>query len=94
MYLLELLANAKIEILTQSTVLEITEGGIIFADKDGRTHTREADTVVTALGLKPRRKLLDDLKGQVPEVYSIGDCVEPRKVINAIWEGFRTARLI
>ena len=24
----------------------------------------------------------------------IGGLVEPRKVINAIWEGFRTARLI
>ncbi len=28
------------------------------------------------------------------EIYSIGDCVEPRKLLNAIWEGFRSARLI
>ena len=30
----------------------------------------------------------------MPEMYAIGDCVETRKIINAIWEGFRIARLV
>ena len=39
-------------------------------------------------------ELSEALKDKVPEVYPIGDCVEPGKVKNAIWGGFRTARLI
>jgi len=34
------------------------------------------------------------LKDKVSEIYVIGDYVEPRKVLNAIWEGYRFARLI
>ena len=47
-----------------------------------------------AVGSKPNKGLKETLKDKVPEIYVIGDCVEPRKVINAIWEGFRLARLI
>lgn len=28
------------------------------------------------------------------KVFAIGDCVKPRKILNAIREGFHTARLI
>jgi hypothetical protein len=34
------------------------------------------------------------LEGAVPELYTIGDCVEPRKVMEAIYEGWRIARTI
>ena len=53
-----------------------------------------ADTVVLAVGLKPNNGLWETLSGEVREIYAIGDCVKPRRVLNAIWEGFRTARLI
>jgi len=93
-HLLKLLADTNVRILTDTNVLEITDEGIAIADKDGKKSTLEADTVVLALGLKPCGELLEALKDKVPEVYAIGDCVEPRKVLNAIEEGFRTARLI
>ena len=93
-HLLQLLADAKAEILTETKVLEITDEGITIADKHGKRSTLEADTVVLAVGLKPNEKLLKSLTDKVPEVYAIGDCVEPRIVINAIWEGFHTARQI
>jgi len=50
--------------------------------------------VVLCCGFKPCNQLTEALKDKVPELYAIGDCVAPRKVINAIWEGFRIARLI
>ncbi|MFC1987976.1 hypothetical protein ACFLVH_05490 [Chloroflexota bacterium] len=50
--------------------------------------------MVLAVGLKAEEKLSGALADKVSEVYTIGDCVEPRKVINAMWEGFHTARLI
>jgi len=30
----------------------------------------------------------------VPELYPIGDCLLPRRLMDAIWEGFRLARLV
>jgi hypothetical protein len=32
------------------------------------------------------------LKGKVSELHRIGDCVQPRLVIEAIWEGFTVGR--
>ena len=94
MHLLKLLADADVNILTETKCLEIRDNGITIADKYGKRSTLEADTVVLAVGLKSNEGLLEALKDKIPEVYAIGDCVEPRKVINAIWEGFRTARLV
>ncbi len=94
MHLLELLADMDVQILTETKFLEITDKGIAIADKYGKRSTLEADTIVLAMGLRSNEGLLDALRDKVPEVYAIGDCVEPRKVINAIWEGFRIARLI
>lgn len=94
MHLLKLLANANVRILTETEALEITDEGIIISDKDGKRSTLGADTIVLAIGLKPNKKLFEALNGKVSEIYAIGDCVEPRKVVNAIREGFRLARII
>ncbi|MFC1990200.1 FAD-dependent oxidoreductase, partial [Chloroflexota bacterium] len=92
--LLKLLSDAKVNILTNTMVLEITAKGITVADECGDRSTLKADTVVLAVGFKSSDHLLTTLREKVPEVYAIGDCVEPRKVINAIWEGYRIARLV
>lgn len=91
--LLQLLTKYGVDLLTGTSILEITDDGAVVSDKSG-TRTLKADTVVLALGLKPEVGLLKAMEGKQAEMWSIGDCVEPRKVINAIWEGFRTARLI
>ena len=94
MHLEKLLADSQVEILTKTELLEITDKGIVIADKDGRRSTLEADTVVFATGFEPNDTLFKALKGKVPELYSIGDCVVPRKATDAISEGFRIGRLI
>ena len=93
MHLLKLLADVNVRILTETHVSEIMDDGLVIVDKYGKQNKLSSDTVVLAAGLKPNSRL-EALKGKVPEIYAIGDCVEPRKVINAIWEGFRVARLI
>jgi 2-enoate reductase len=93
-HMLKLLTDAKVEILTETKVLEITDEGVTIADKLGKRSTLKADTVILAIGLKSNKKLLKSLTDRVPEVYAIGDCAEPRRVINAIWEAFHTARQI
>jgi 2-enoate reductase len=93
-HMLSLLADAKVEIFTDSKILEITDEGAITADKNGNKRNLEAVSVVLALGLKSKEDLSSALKDKVPEVYTVGDCVKPRMVINAIWDGFHIARRI
>jgi len=45
-------------------------------------------------GMSSCNELQKILDGKVPELYAIGDCVEPRLIINAMWEAFHTARKI
>ncbi|MFC1915395.1 FAD-dependent oxidoreductase [Chloroflexota bacterium] len=92
--LLEMLADAGVEVLTDTVISEITTEGVITIDKNGKCTPRKADTVVVAVGHKPENKLIDALSDDVLEVYAVGDCVNPRVILNAIWEGYRTARLV
>ncbi|MFC1930199.1 FAD-dependent oxidoreductase, partial [Chloroflexota bacterium] len=94
LHLLGLIADASVKVLTETNVLEIRDNSIITTDKRGKKNELQCDTVVLAVGSQPNTELEKALKDKLPEVYAIGDCVEPRKVINAMWEGFRIARLI
>ncbi|MDO9309732.1 MAG: mycofactocin system FadH/OYE family oxidoreductase 2 [Deltaproteobacteria bacterium] len=50
------------------------------------------DSLVLAMGQQVDDDLYMSLKGKVPELYRIGDCVSPRKVDMAIWEGHKIGR--
>ena len=52
------------------------------------------DSLVLAMGQQVDDDLYMSLKGKVPELYRIGDCVAPRKVDMAIWEGHKLGREI
>lgn len=45
------------------------------------------DTVVLCMHNRPNHDLYQALEGRVPELHQIGDCVAPRRVLNAIYEG-------
>ncbi len=94
MHFVKLLQDNEVKILVGTRVLEITGKGVAVAGKDGRKSTLAADSVVIAVGLKANDALLESVREQVPEIHAIGDCVQPRKVIDAIWEAYRVARLI
>jgi pyruvate/2-oxoglutarate dehydrogenase complex dihydrolipoamide dehydrogenase (E3) component len=46
------------------------------------------DTVVLATGSKARDELYFSLKGRVENLHRIGDCLAPRKLDHAIYEGY------
>lgn len=78
-------------------VSEITDSGI-YIDYD-RHLLRGllflgADTIVLAVGSSTRTRLAEEIKDLVPELYRIGDCVEPRSAMEAIREGAEIARQI
>jgi 2,4-dienoyl-CoA reductase-like NADH-dependent reductase (Old Yellow Enzyme family)/thioredoxin reductase len=73
---------------TGTSCREITEKGVKALDKDGNELFFDADTVVLATGMKPLRELAESFYGIVYDVKLIGDCVRPRKVDDATYEGF------
>ena len=52
------------------------------------------DTVVLAAGGKADDRLYEELRGRVPELHAIGDCLQPRDVEAAVYDGHRVARAI
>lgn len=92
--LMEILADHNIKMLTDTTVSEISDEGVIVIEKSGEKKELKADGVIMAVGLRPRDSLQKALTGKAAELYTVGDCVRPRKIMAAIWEGYRLARLI
>jgi len=93
MNLLQMLAKSGVEINTKTKVLEITDEGVVVETVNG-LKSLKADTVVLAVGLKPEKELMESLEDKLPFVHAVGDCVEAREIINAIWEAYHAARLI
>ena len=86
--LLQKLEEAGVRILAGLTIKGFSDEGIIAAEQDGQLRSFQADTVVLALGVKSKKDLERRLKGITAELYSVGDCISPRKVGDAIHEGF------
>jgi pyruvate/2-oxoglutarate dehydrogenase complex dihydrolipoamide dehydrogenase (E3) component len=84
-------AGARLE--TEASVVEITDKGVKIS-RDGSTEFVEADTVVIAGGLVPNAKLAEEFSGKGPLIYSIGDCAEPGKLLEATTSGFLTGQQI
>ncbi|MBC7294241.1 MAG: FAD-dependent oxidoreductase, partial [Thermoleophilia bacterium] len=81
--LLELLAQAEVEILAGTTVTAVTTNGVMVTNATGRTSELQAETVVHALGMRPRTEAAEALVGAAPRVHLVGDCVRPRLLIDA-----------
>jgi 2,4-dienoyl-CoA reductase (NADPH2) len=79
-------AGSRLE--TQARVLEIADRSVTIERADSSRETIEADTVVMAGGLQPDTGLADGLAGKIAEVYNIGDCSEPGKLLEATAAGF------
>ncbi len=93
-FLLEQMDVMGVDVRTGSRVVEITGSGVIFEDRAGNRRQHHADSVVFALGLVPRNDTVIQMNNGIPETHKIGDCVAPRNVMSALWEGFRIARLV
>jgi 2,4-dienoyl-CoA reductase (NADPH2) len=86
------LAIQGVTMITKVTYEKITDNGLTITTKDGKRQHLEADSIIPLVPWQPNTELVKSLKRHVPEVYSIGDCKEPRLILDAIGEGFRVAR--
>jgi len=80
-------------VFTVFTVLKEISGNTVKVANvfTGGERVMEADTVVLATGYRADDSLYRALKGQVDELYAIGDCYAPRRALDAIHEGYNTA---
>jgi len=90
-FLLAELAKDKVGILTSTRAEEVTDQGLVVTSKDGTRQLIGADSIVLAAGSKPNNELYEALKGKIPEVYSVGDCVKCGLVLDAISQAYETA---
>lgn len=94
-----LLAELERKEIKQKTGLqlkEVTSTGIVVKDENGKEESIKANTIVMATGLQANDSLFNDLKDKVTvdEIYKIGDCVAPRKFIDAVHEAYTVAMSI
>jgi 2,4-dienoyl-CoA reductase-like NADH-dependent reductase (Old Yellow Enzyme family)/NADPH-dependent 2,4-dienoyl-CoA reductase/sulfur reductase-like enzyme len=66
---------------------EINSKGIALVDKDGKDVFFEANHIVLATGARPLSDFQESDKKQFREVYEAGDCVEVRRLLEAVHEG-------
>jgi len=89
--LMELLDKHGVKIKTEMTLIRMEDNAVVVRDRGQNEIKLPADTLVLALGLKPRVDLVKRLRESANEVYVIGDCVKPRTLYYAIHEGFDLA---
>jgi mycofactocin system FadH/OYE family oxidoreductase 2 len=76
-------------------VKEILPGEVVVYNVYTKTERRiPVDTVVIASGNHSVTNLYVALKGKVKELYRVGDCLAPRKINNAIYEGYQLGRIL
>ncbi|HOL18188.1 MAG TPA: FAD-dependent oxidoreductase, partial [Bacillota bacterium] len=76
-----------IKVMDETTVKAVTTEGVVV-EKDGAETLIPADTVVLAIGACSANELAGQLQGRVAELHLVGDAVKPRKLTEAIREGF------
>ena len=73
---------------------EITDKGLTITTKERQKKTIKADTIVVTLPFLPSTNIIKTLEEEVPEIYEIGDCKEPRLMADAIADGARLGHTI
>ena len=89
----EKIGRNRIAVIPGLRVTEVTDQGVRGVnDRTGRRTELPADSVVIAVGLKPRHAFYDTLEGEPDlEVYEIGDCVKAGKILDAFHTAYKTA---
>lgn len=90
----QMIEDAGIKTLLGAKVTKITEDGVEYQDAEGKTGVVKADKVLISVGYQSNDELEEQLEGKVKNIRTLGDAVFPRKIINAVGEGFHYARIM
>ncbi len=76
------LERLDIRVNLSTRALEITADGVI-GESGGSKMLFKADTIITAMGMRSRHDIADELRFCAPEFYQIGDCLTPKNIYEA-----------
>jgi 2,4-dienoyl-CoA reductase-like NADH-dependent reductase (Old Yellow Enzyme family)/thioredoxin reductase len=82
-----------VEVFTASNLKRI-EGNTAFLQREKKEIPIPVGTVVCAVGVDPNDELYDELVAAGLQVIKIGDCAQPRSILEAVQEGFQAGRSI
>lgn len=91
MMLMNLLKFHKVDVLVNTSLLEVTEDGVLLSDPGSGKKNVKVDTVVVAVGLSPEQDLYNSLRGKSPGLFLIGDSRKAQNVMGSIWDAFVVA---
>jgi 2-enoate reductase len=94
MMLLDLLNFYKVNLLMNTSLLEVKDNEVVVINKPFSKNTLKTDTVVLAVGLIPNQDLYRELQGKIHNLYLIGDSRQARNIMGAIWDAYEVARTI
>jgi len=92
--LLDMLKFHNVGVITNTSLLEVTDDGVVLIDKTFSRKSFNADTVVLAVGLRPNQELYKILRGKIPSLFLIGDSRKAQNVMGSIWDAYEVARAI
>ncbi len=90
MLLRNYLNEEGVEVLTRSVVERIGENSLTYRH-NGKKKEISFDTLVVALGRVPNDQLANRLREVAPEVFLVGDCLEPHSIRHSIHSAARVA---
>jgi 2,4-dienoyl-CoA reductase-like NADH-dependent reductase (Old Yellow Enzyme family)/thioredoxin reductase len=90
--LVERLYRKNVTIITGAKVEEVLSDGIIYSIGGTKQTLKGIDTIIAAMGTHPENSLYNELKNAGIPVSLIGDAKEPRKIMQAVYEGAQAAR--
>ena len=74
--------------IPHTSVVRIEPGQVVVTDRFiENEHTIATDAVILGTYERPSQDLYYALKGKVPRLFRVGDCVAPRRIEQAIMEG-------
>jgi NADPH-dependent 2,4-dienoyl-CoA reductase/sulfur reductase-like enzyme len=89
--LIGLLKKYKVKLIGWSKVEKFTNAGAEVIGENFIRQTLEADTIVTAFGMKPNHEAVGKLAELVFETYLVGDCDDVKNIYNANHMAFNYA---
>ncbi len=88
----EYLKEAKVNILTESSINNISDDKVSVTDSEGNRKDIKCDTVISATGRVSDFSLAGPVKEAGYRVHLVGDCVAPLNILNAVHSSARIAR--
>lgn len=92
-HLRKMVAQHGVRVVAGARVTAVTADSLTY-EKDGETVTLACDCVLNAAGFKASDQLEDACLAVCEEVAVVGDATAPRKILDAIHEGYHAVRVM